>query len=97
MIQVEGFNVRIVDEGDWYGRDDCLEHNGDPMVEFYDAKQDPAKFGRRGQFVTLYYLHDLLATDFPQGLSLDGGVPAWSISPKGMRDVVRYLKGYLQE
>lgn len=96
MIQVEGFNVRIVEHGDWYGRDDCLEHSGDPLVEFYDAKQDPAKFGRRGQFVTRFHLHDLLAGDYPHGLSLDGGIPAWSISTAGMREVKRHLSGYLQ-
>lgn len=97
MIQVEGFNVRIVSRGNTYGRDDCLTHNeDDALVEFYDAKQDPAKFGRRGQFVSRYYLTTLLQ-DLPNGLQLEGGIPEWSISPKGMRDVHLYLKGYLQE
>lgn len=97
MIQVEGFNIRIVEHGEWYGRDDCLQHEGDPLVEFYDAKQDPAKFGWRGQFVSRYYIFTILSSDHPNGLALDGGTPEWSISTAGMREVKRYLKGYLQE
>jgi hypothetical protein len=97
MIQIEGFNIRIVEDGQFYGRDNALIHEGDPLVEFYDARQDPNRFGRRGQFVSRYYIFTILGGNYPQGLSLDDGVPEWSISPKGMRDVKRYLKGYLQE
>lgn len=99
MIQIEGFNVRIVAKGDAYGLNDCLTHDHeDVLVEFYDAKQDPAKFGRRGQFVSRYHYTTLLdAGSYPSGLQLDGGVPAWSISKVGMRDVVRYINGYLLE
>ncbi len=97
MIQIEGFNVRIVEDGDYCGREDCLLHEGDPLVEFYDSKADPAKFGRRGQFVSRYYLHTILGEDYPHGLSLDGGVPAWSISRLGMQEVKRYIRGYLRE
>lgn len=98
MIQVEGFNVRIVTKGDAYGKDDCLTHDGDDaIVEFYDAKADAAKFGRRGQFVSRYYIFTVLDAGGKYGLQLDGGSPEWSISPTGMREVHRYLRGYLQE
>ena len=98
MIQVEGFNVRIVTKWMSYGRDDCLVHDkDDALVEFYDATQDPAKFGTRGQFVSRYYIYTITGGRYPQGLSLDGGVPEWSISAQGMRDVVTYLKGHLYE
>lgn len=98
MIQIEGFNVRIVNKGDAYGRDDCLTHDDDVfLVEFYDAKVDPAKFGKRGQFVSRYFFTTLLASDHKHGLQLDGGVPEWSISLQGMRDVKRYIRGCLQE
>ena len=98
MIQIEGFNVRIVAKGEAYGRDDCLVHDGDDaLVEFYDAKADPAKFGKRGQFVSRYFFTTLLASDYPHGLQLDGGIPQWSISTQGMRDVKRYIRGSLTE
>lgn len=98
MIQIEGFNVRIVSKGEAYGRDDCLTHDGDDaLVEFYDAKADPTKFGQRGQFVSRYFTTTLLSVVFPHGIQLEGGVPEWSISPQGMREVKRYIRGYLQE
>ena len=82
------FNVRIVREGDRYGLDDCLTHNGAPMVEFYDASQDPAKFGERGQFVSRYYVDTLTGRDGfgrdirnGHALNLHGGVEAWTLDP----------------
>lgn len=78
------FNVRIVEVGDAYGRDDCLTHDDDlglgTLVEFYDGQQDAAKFGPLGQFVARYYF-DTLAESVPQGgLNLDGGIPEWTVS-----------------
>jgi hypothetical protein len=90
---VEGFNVRIVYKGDTYGRDGCLTHEEEnPLIEFYDAKQDKAKFGQYGQFVSRYYCSTLLEQgEYPQGLLLQGGVWEWSISPKGMQAVFDHL------
>lgn len=97
MIQIEGFNVRIVTGGMGYGKDDCLILAGweDPLVEFYDSRRPTPD--RRGQFVSRYFFTTILASDHPHGLQLDGGVPEWSISPQGMRDVKRYIRGCLQE
>jgi len=30
--------VRIVEQGDKYGLDDCLDNDGTPLVEFYDTR-----------------------------------------------------------
>jgi hypothetical protein len=80
------WTVCIVEEGDRYGRDDCLTHDRpDPMVEFYDAPQDPEKFGRRGQFVARYYLSTLICTR--AGLTLDCDIPAWTLDAAQMRTV----------
>lgn len=93
MIQIENFNVRVVRKGDHYGRNDCLEHDEDePLVEFYDAKW--TKFGPRGQFVSRYYLETIMETPTEHGLALDCGVPEWSISKVGMKQVRAYLKGF---
>ncbi len=82
------FNVRLVLKGDAYGLDDCIVHDGTPMVEFYDARH--MQCGPRGQFVSRYYLHTLLprlvAGD--AGLMLDGGVPDWRIDAKALRFAV---------
>ena len=91
MKQIEGFNIRIVRSGDYFGRGDCLRHDGPPMVEFFDARAD-AKFGERGQLVSRYYVESITGGTYPYGLCLDGGVPEWSISTKGMKEVLEYLK-----
>lgn len=95
MIQVEGFNVRIISKGESYGRDFCLVHeDDDALVEFYDPKYTKG-FGPDGQFVSRYYIYTLLGHHPGRvGLQLDGD---WSISPKGVQEVQRYLRGYLYE
>lgn len=53
------FTVRIIHEGDRYGRDDCLTHDeSEPMVEFFD-KTYIEGFTPLGQFVSRYYLSTL--------------------------------------
>jgi hypothetical protein len=56
------------------------------VVEFYDARQDPAKFGERGQFVADYYLTTLLQVR--SGLALDAGIPAWTLDAEQMQTVI---------
>lgn len=92
-MEVEGFVVRIVHEGDRYGLRGCLVHDhAAPLVEFYDATlRGKEGFAPYGQFVSRYYAETLMAGDYPQGLALDGGVPEWSVSPSGMRSVKRWL------
>lgn len=75
-----GFAVVLVREGDKYGRDNCLTHDGEPMVEFYDVRSAGKRgFTKLGQFVSRYYLKTL--TERPVGgINLDGGVPEWTIA-----------------
>jgi hypothetical protein len=92
------FRVRIVRVGECYGRDDCLTHGGAmygrpaqpdalPMIEFYDARQDEATFGPRGQFVSRYYL-DTIAECVREGrgINLDGCSPSWFVDADNVRD-----------
>jgi hypothetical protein len=108
MIQVTNrdgviFNVRIVRKGDRYGLEDCLVydetdrffHENDPMVEFYDARQDVKRFGERGQFVSRYSLSTFM--EHTGGLDLHGGILAWKISAGNVLDVKIWLKGQLVE
>jgi len=83
--------VRIVQKGDKYGLNFCLEHDqDDPTVEFYDCRYDHTDFG---QFVSRYYLSTLMEGDQERGLYLDGGVPVWQISSEGMIRIREWLKG----
>lgn len=75
--------------------------SGLPMVEFYDTSQDPVAFPG-GQFVSRYYMDTLLGTDDPKlgvplrdmrTLSLDGGVPAWTVSGTDLSNVAAWLDG----
>lgn len=60
-------------------------------VAFYDVRYPHTAFG---QFVSEYCLETLwegaerLAV---AGLCLHGGVPEWSVSPEGMREVLEYI------
>lgn len=93
MLKVGIFNVRVVLRGDKYGRDDSVTHDGDdPLVEFYDATQDPDKFGDRGQFISRYFFSTLLHTG--GGLDLHGGVPSWYVYEEQMKRVRAYLQGF---
>ena len=93
MIKVGKFNVRIVNTGDKYGRNDCLTNDKDALVEFYDSRYDLQDFMGRGQFVSRYYVETILNGEYPNGLSLDGGIPAWTVSADEMFDVKAYLLG----
>lgn len=92
MKKVENFNVRIVNTGDKYGRNDCLVNGSAPMVEFYDSRYSDKDFNGRGQFVSRYYITTLLGSEYPNGLSLDGGVLEWSVSANGMIQVLEYIQ-----
>lgn len=86
------FNARIVRQGDTYGRDFGITHDGaDPLVEFYDTRfahtKDPQGVPL-GQFVSRYHLSTL----FPEGVShgglnLDGGIPNWRLDAEAMEDL----------
>lgn len=87
MLTVGKFNIRIVESGDAYGLNDSITHQGEPLVEFYDARYPITE---RGQFVQRYYISTLL--DRPHcGLTLDAGVPSWSLDSHDMAAVRAYL------
>jgi hypothetical protein len=90
MLQLERFNVRILNKGDKYGREFCLTHDEDkPIVEFYDRRYPHTEFG---QFVSRYYVSTLLE-DPTGGLCLDGGNPnSWTVSADDMALVRAYLR-----
>lgn len=81
--------VRIVREGDGYGVNDCITHEGAmPMVEFYDLRH---MHTGRGQFVSRYYVHTLRGHDRNRGLSLDGGAPSWTIDGATLSRVMSWV------
>ncbi len=88
------FFVRTVLKGDRYGLDDCLTHDADPMVEFYDYTFANQKtFGPRGQFVSRYYVSTLLKDHhrLTPGLCLHGGTPEWQVDAAPLRAVLALL------
>ena len=75
---------RVVKQGDRYGLNDCLGHDGDdPLVEFYDAEYrgsgEGNNFGPRGQCVSRYYWRTLCKHSRGCGLNLMGHVPKWRL------------------
>jgi hypothetical protein len=90
MLTVKGvdgrsFNVRLILKGDTYGRS-AVHNKDEPMLEFYDASQDPKKFGPYGQVVSQYYVSTIQQSR--GGLDLLTYVAAWKI-PAGEMDKVR--------
>ena len=79
--------VRIVEKGDKYGLDDCLDNTGKPLVEFYDTRYELTDLG---QFVSRYHIDTLLGGD--GGLNLDGGVPSWNINEPCMNRIRDWLR-----
>lgn len=80
------FKVRVVCEGDEYGRENCLIHDGAPMVEFFDAH-----IGPHGQFVSRYYLSTLQRSKPDQGIILEGSQPeCWTVSARNKRDAIDF-------
>ena len=98
------WRVHLIYPGERYGLDGCLTYELNaysgvpaaahrasyPLVEFYDTSQDAARFPG-GQFVSRYYMTDLLEDDsiavsidtmLKNGnqFSLDGGIPAWTVA-----------------
>lgn len=97
LFPVDGFNVRILRNGDLYGLNDGLRYDSkEPSVEFYDAMQNPVKFGPRGQFVSRYLAATLLTHNPSEGLLLDKGSPTWVVSDKAMRRVNDHIREALQ-
>lgn len=88
------FNVKLVKQGEKWGRDNCLTHDkADPLVEFYDARY--TKLDPLGQFISNYYLSTLMNTqwgDCREGLNLYGGEPDWYIDKQGMTEVFEWLE-----
>jgi hypothetical protein len=92
MIRVGIFNVRIIQRGDKWGRDDCLTWDDEPAVELYDSRYNKG-FGPRGQFITHYYIRTLIKHS-NRALALALGIPEWTVTAEEMRDVLRYLRGF---
>lgn len=84
------FGVRVVRDGDNYGLGDCLVHQGETMIEFYDLHH--ADRFPDGQFVSRYYW-TTLRTHGANGLCLDGGNrDAWTVDVSVMEQVQRLVQ-----
>lgn len=93
MTRVGPWHVRLVWKGARYGRADALTHReNEPLVEFYDARADEAKFGPRGQFVARYNATTIICFPADRGLALDFGVPAWTVTPEEMAQVCAWVQ-----
>ena len=93
MLNVGKYNIRVVQTGDKYGRNDCLTNDQAPMVEFYDSRYNQSDWMGRGQFVSRYYVDTIMGDTYPNGLWLDGGIPEWTVSADEMNQVQQFLSG----
>lgn len=103
MRQLTDEGERLWDELNAYSGAPAAAHRASyPLVEFYDTSQDAARFPG-GQFVSRYYMTDLLEdnsiavsldTMLKNGnqFSLDGGIPAWTVEGDDLAKVNDFLK-----
>lgn len=92
-MKVGIFNIRIVNQGDRYGLNNCLTHTGaEPMVEFYDTRYSHTE---HGQFVSRYWASTIVDHDMNYGLALDLSVPGWTIHKEDMRQVVEFVRSHV--
>ena len=82
------FNTKLIRAGDKYGLDDCLTHDGDPMLEFYDPRYQHTPIG---QFVSRYHVKTLLEGN-DSGLMLDTQVNDWVVDQEQMTEIRDWLK-----
>jgi len=89
------FTVRIVYDGEPYGREMVLTHyEHDPLIEFYDADYDFAKDENGkvlGQFVSRYYKSTLNTPPHDRGLNLQGDVPKWGIDANTLTKILDWI------
>lgn len=86
------FHARLIRTGERYGLADCVVNDRDPMVEFFDAEADPAKFGPLGQFISRYYVDTFNETaEDGRGIALEGSVPRWTITAANVAEVAAWL------
>lgn len=83
------WKVRIVRNGDFYGRDYCLVNKKDDLIEFYDLDEDPEKFPI-GQQVASYYLKDIKGRSYD--LNLNGVSEKWYLTSESMGEIQEWLK-----
>lgn len=86
------FSVRYVPVGAVCGPRDNLTNTYDrPTVEFFDATNAyTGRFNPLGQFVSSYFVADILATTL--GLDLYGGVSEWGIDALTMDNIREWLR-----
>lgn len=82
------FNTKLIRAGDKYGLDDCLTHDGDPMLEFYDPRYQHTPIG---QFVSRYYVKTLLEGN-DSALMLDTQANDWVVDKEQMTEIRDWLK-----
>lgn len=83
------FNVRLVKNGESFGgnRRGDIHDKEDPIVEFYDARQNEG-FTTLGQLVSRYYLSTILDLD-GNGLDLMGYEPDWKVTGENINDIIQ--------
>lgn len=110
MARCQDWTVRVVFEGDRFGRDMCLVHDdAEPLIEFYDADHDLHTdtdgyfYGEcvdgkvLGQFVARYSADTLLEDiKTTNGIDLHGGVPKWEIEKTCYREILLKVESILK-
>ena len=96
------FLVKVVLEGDTYGRNKCLTHDkSEPLVEFYDYGRSSNRirnpyWGEDGKLISRYFISYLLSDDFKEDgshqINLHPNIDEWFIDSEAMKPVIEWLE-----
>lgn len=88
------FAARVVFTGDKYGVGDSLVNEDKPLLEFYDTRHTPTKFG---QFVSRYFIETLTDSPIGTGINLQGGVESWQIDGENLKKAIDWATKQIGE
>lgn len=88
------FAARIIFTGDKFGVGDSLVNEDKPLLEFYDTRQTPTKFG---QFVSRYLIETLTDSPIGTGINLQGGVESWQIDGENLKKALDWATKQIGE
>lgn len=99
-FKVGKWTVKVIPAIEGYRQTGHADLDADSIVQFYDNSQSVEKFGSDGQFVSSYYLRCTLFDKRYGGgnkgaFSLQGDVPAWTVSAEDYATIRKFLKALL--
>ena len=85
------FAAKLLQKGDAYGLEKCLTWDSDKTgIEFYDVTYAGDGFDEIGQFVSRYYVKNIL--EHSGNLCLEGSIPEWTVDGNNISKILSWIR-----